>query len=63
MFCVDVFAECDFRVCCEVALITMKVIFVPGENLWIIFVNNVIFKASALWADAFYKSICPSVCL
>ena len=21
------------------------------------------FKASALWADAFYKSICPSVCL
>ena len=21
-----------------------------------------IFKASALWADAFYKSICPSVC-
>ena len=24
---------------------------------------NFIFKASALWADAFYKSICPSVCL
>ena len=24
-------------------------------------VANVIFKASALWADAFYKSICPSV--
>ena len=22
-----------------------------------------IFKASALWADAFYKSICPSVCV
>ena len=22
-----------------------------------------IFKASALWADAFYKSKCPSVCL
>ena len=22
-----------------------------------------IFKASALWADAFYKSNCPSVCL
>ena len=22
-----------------------------------------IFKASALWADAFYKSICPSVCM
>ena len=21
-----------------------------------------LFKASALWADAFYKSICPSVC-
>ena len=21
------------------------------------------FKASALWADAFYKSICPSVCV
>ena len=25
--------------------------------------NNDIFKASALWADAFYKSKCPSVCL
>ena len=23
----------------------------------------IFFKASALWADAFYKSICPSVCL
>ena len=22
-----------------------------------------IFKASALWADAFYKSKCPSVCV
>ena len=22
-----------------------------------------VFKASALWADAFYKSKCPSVCL
>ena len=22
-----------------------------------------IFKASALWVDAFYKLICPSVCL
>ena len=25
-------------------------------------INFVIFKASALWADAFYKSKCPSVC-
>ena len=24
--------------------------------------DPIIFKASALWADAFYKSICPSVC-
>ena len=24
---------------------------------------NGVFKASALWADAFYKSKCPSVCL
>ena len=24
---------------------------------------KIIFKASTLWADAFYKSICPSVCL
>ena len=23
----------------------------------------IFFKASALWADAFYRSICPSVCL
>ena len=25
--------------------------------------SMVIFKASALWADAFYKSICPCVCV
>ena len=25
--------------------------------------RHYIFKVSALWADAFYKSICPSVCL
>ena len=25
--------------------------------------HNIFFKASALWADAFYKSKCPSVCL
>ena len=25
--------------------------------------NLMIFKASALWADAFYKSKCPYVCL
>ena len=25
--------------------------------------EDLIFEASALWADAFYKSICPSVCL
>ena len=25
--------------------------------------TNYFFKASALWADAFYKSKCPSVCL
>ena len=25
--------------------------------------HNLIFKASALWANAFYKSKCPSVCL
>ena len=25
--------------------------------------HTYIFKASALWADAFYKSKCPSVCL
>ena len=24
--------------------------------------GNLFFKASALWADAFYKSKCPSVC-
>ena len=24
---------------------------------------RLVFKASALWADAFYKSICPSVCV
>ena len=25
--------------------------------------DETIFKASALWADAFYKSKCPSVCV
>ena len=25
--------------------------------------NFLVFKASALWADAFYKSKCPSVCV
>ena len=25
--------------------------------------TNMIFKASALWADAFYKLKCPSVCV
>ena len=29
---------------------------------WLV-VPRVIFKASALWADAFYKSKCPYVCL
>ena len=24
---------------------------------------RLVFKASALWADAFYKSKCPSVCM
>ena len=26
-------------------------------------VHMTVFKASALWADAFYKSKCPSVCV
>ena len=30
----------------------------PSSRFW-----NTIFKASALWADAFYKSKCPSVCV
>ena len=32
----------------------------PGLNLLL---GRQIFKASALWADAFYKSKCPYVCL
>ena len=31
--------------------------FNPNPKFW------AIFKASALWADAFYKSKCPSVCV
>ena len=31
-------------------------------NIWLCRLRG-IFKASALWADAFYKSKCPSVCL
>ena len=29
----------------------------------VIYLIIIIFKASALWADAFYKSKCPSVCV
>ena len=41
----------------------------PSYSVWISFIytkvadHTTIFKASALWADAFYKSKCPSVCL
>ena len=31
-----------------------------GREVW---QSTWIFKASALWADPFYKSICPYVCL
>ena len=39
----------------------------PSSKINIVFkeknqVMTQLFKASALWADAFYKSICPSVC-
>ena len=34
-----------------------------GEGINIQQTLVVIFKASALWADAFYKSKCPSVCM
>ena len=46
--------------------------FIPWESGWPMSglldysVSNLlkcVFKASALWADAFYKSKCPSVCL
>ena len=40
-------------------LSTLKNIFFSLDNL--LFFLDCIFKASALWADAFYKSICPSV--
>ena len=30
---------------------------------WRFTISKKIVKASALWADAFYKSICPYVCL
>ena len=32
------------------------------EDVLDLSVKVAVFKASALWADAFYKSICPSVC-
>ena len=41
-------------------------ILIVGSIQQIIFVKLlylfIVFKASALWADAFYKSKCPSVC-
>ena len=33
------------------------------SSIMVIVLFKIIFKASALWADAFYKSICPYVCL
>ena len=35
----------------------------PAEKFGNTIMISEIFKASALWADAFYKSLCPSVCL
>ena len=32
-------------------------------NFLPLYLMKLIFKASALWADAFYKSNCPSVCV
>ena len=43
-----------------------KNMYVSESALIKYYLNNFfwyIFKASALWADAFYKSKCPSVCL
>ena len=43
-----------------------KGFFCPFElhcNGKIYILNSTLFKASALWADAFYKLICPYVCL
>ena len=33
------------------------------RNIFIKQIGSIIFKTSALWADAFYKSKCPFVCL
>ena len=45
--------------CCRIASICMLTNSFSGHGL-----NSLpLFKASALWADAFYKSKCPSVCL
>ena len=50
----------------------VSLFFFLNYVIYLVFIANIsgisgpslpIFKASALWADAFYKSICPSVCL
>ena len=43
--------------------IEMNLLCIAIHSLKNVFISHVIFKASAIWADAFYKSICPSVCL
>ena len=55
----DYFSCFEWKYCAvSQNVIFMSVIYLHFSNC-----KFLIFKASALWADAFYKSKCPSVCL
>ena len=46
------------RICCQQGCLVQFLLYINSLSP-----NAVFFKASALWADAFYKSKCPPVCL
>ena len=45
------------------SLISKKINKIFSDALYIMLILGIIFKALALWADAFYKSKCPYICL
>ena len=47
----------------EIVFTRYKIKVIRSLLASLLHVGVVIFKASALWADAFYKSKCPSVCV
>ena len=53
-----IFFQCKFHFILIIFLIALNRITMVAA----VYIDLLLFKASALWADAFYKSKCPSVC-